>query len=63
MFQVQPTPFDGPGCTYLNASTAHNAMNVLLADGSVRAVSRAVSPTTWWLALVPNDGLAMPDDW
>jgi hypothetical protein len=34
-----------------------------LADGSVRTVSQGVSVNTWWLALLPNDGLPMPSDW
>jgi hypothetical protein len=33
-----------------------------MGDGSVRAVSGTVSPTTWLLANVPNDGQALPSD-
>jgi prepilin-type N-terminal cleavage/methylation domain-containing protein len=45
-------------------STGHTAVIITgLADGSVRAVSQGVSANTWWLALLPNDGLPMPSDW
>jgi prepilin-type N-terminal cleavage/methylation domain-containing protein len=52
-------------CTnYHLPSAAHTAIiNVTLADASVRSVSQGVSQNTWWLAMVPNDGLPMPSDW
>jgi hypothetical protein len=34
-----------------------------MGDGSTRFVSTTVQPLTWWIALVPNDGLPMPADW
>jgi prepilin-type N-terminal cleavage/methylation domain-containing protein len=34
-----------------------------LADGSTRLVSGSVSDLTWRLALLPDDGQAMPADW
>jgi prepilin-type N-terminal cleavage/methylation domain-containing protein len=60
-FQIQPTQAT---CNYQAASTGHTAVIMAgLGDGSVRAVSQGTSPTTWWLALVPNDGIPMPSDW
>ena len=68
-FQVQPNgPFDtnkkAGTCDYRVATSPHTAgMNVGLGDGSVRFLSQAVSPTTWWIAVVPNDGQVLPSDW
>jgi prepilin-type N-terminal cleavage/methylation domain-containing protein len=60
-FQIQPTQAT---CNYQMPSTGHTAVILAgLADGSVRSVAQGTSPTTWWLALVPNDGLPMPQDW
>jgi hypothetical protein len=45
-------------------SSAHTAaMIVGLGDASVRTVSSGISTNTWWLALVPNDGLPLGSDW
>ena len=66
LFQVQPLNFlANPGpCDARLASSAHTAgMNVALGDGSVRFLAQGISGTTWWLAVVPNDGLPMPLDW
>jgi prepilin-type N-terminal cleavage/methylation domain-containing protein len=38
-------------------------IQVVLMDGSVRAVTTTASPTTWVRALVPNDGLTLGNDW
>ncbi|HEX5272510.1 MAG TPA: DUF1559 domain-containing protein [Gemmataceae bacterium] len=65
-FQVQPPFFlANPGpCDKRLASSGHNAgMNVTLADGSVKYLSQAVSPTTWWDACTPAGGEALPSDW
>ena len=60
-FQVAPTPAQ---CDRFRASSGHTSgMNVSLGDGSVRFVSQGMSPNTFWLACVPNDGLPMPSDW
>jgi prepilin-type processing-associated H-X9-DG protein len=36
------------------ASTPHNTMNVLLADGSVRSLSGTIDPNTWWALCTPD---------
>jgi prepilin-type N-terminal cleavage/methylation domain-containing protein len=60
-FQVQPTQ---TACNYQLPQTGHTAgVQVTLADASVRGVNQGTSVAAWWLALVPNDGLAMPADW
>jgi prepilin-type processing-associated H-X9-DG protein len=69
--QVQPkwdgtfNPMPNPTvCINGRTQTPHGGViNVALADGSVRAVSSALSPTTWFLALQPSDGQPMPGDW
>jgi prepilin-type N-terminal cleavage/methylation domain-containing protein len=69
LFQVQPLRFmqtakAGGQCDKRKASSGHTAgMNVALGDGSVRFLSQGMSATTWWIAVVPSDGLPMPTDW
>jgi prepilin-type N-terminal cleavage/methylation domain-containing protein len=66
LFQVQPAPFMGTGgvCDFTRAATAHaSGINVGLADGSVRHVSRGISPATWWYAFTPAGGEVIPSDW
>jgi prepilin-type N-terminal cleavage/methylation domain-containing protein/prepilin-type processing-associated H-X9-DG protein len=72
MFQLRPEDFLNTanpnttpgGCDPKRASSPHaEGMNVTLADGSVRFLGENLSPNTWWIALVPNDSLPMPDDW
>jgi prepilin-type N-terminal cleavage/methylation domain-containing protein len=51
-------------CLNSLASSPHTAgMNVGLGDGSVRFLSNGISGTTWWTAVVPNDGLVLGSDW
>ncbi len=55
-FLVQPNPgTKNPGpCDNRLASSSHtNGMNVGMGDGSVRFLSGAISPTTWWDACTP----------
>ncbi len=64
MFQVRP----GLGrcdtcCDNWRAQTGHAAMNVALADGSVRPVKPGISQTTWDRLLLPRDGLTLDSDW
>jgi len=56
MFQVKPTPWNTASNVNL-ASTGHDAMNVVMFDGSVRTISGNVSPTAvWWPLLTPDGG-------
>jgi prepilin-type N-terminal cleavage/methylation domain-containing protein len=61
MFLVQPA---WPTTASPNASTPHaSGIQVALGDGSVRVCSGGMSPQTWWMALVPDDGNPIPSDW
>ena len=63
IFQVQPTPFLG-SCDPTRASTAHpGGIQVGLADGSVRNLSRGMTGQTWWAAVTPSGGEVMGLDW
>jgi prepilin-type N-terminal cleavage/methylation domain-containing protein len=56
MFQLKPTPWNTASNVNL-ASTAHDAMQVVMGDGSVRSISGNVSPTgVWWPLLTPDGG-------
>src|SRR5207253_8357860 len=55
MFQIRPLPLDFPQCPpgkeccdNWRAQTGHTAMQVALADGSVRAVSSSISHNENW---------------
>jgi len=69
MFQVQPTiatttTSGSPNATSdVNvASTSHAAINVLMGDGSVRAISSSVDPlNVWWALLSPAGGEILPN--
>jgi prepilin-type N-terminal cleavage/methylation domain-containing protein len=51
-------------CDPTRPSSGHSGVIVAaLGDGSVRNVSGNVSPMTWFLVNVPNDGLTIPSDW
>jgi prepilin-type N-terminal cleavage/methylation domain-containing protein len=70
MFQVRPLPRQpstcpagADCCDNWRAQTGHTAMNVALADGSVRTVARGISQTTWDHALLPRDGETLGSDW
>jgi prepilin-type N-terminal cleavage/methylation domain-containing protein len=64
-FQVQPIPFLGAGgCKPGIASSGHTAGILAgLGDGSARFCTAGMSPTTWWQAIVTDDGLALGSDW
>lgn len=64
-FQIMPNPFtSAAACDPTRASTGHTGgIMAGLGDGSVRICAQGMSPTTWFLAMVPNDGLPMPSDW
>ncbi len=60
-FQVRP-PYGTADPS--RASTAHTAtMNVGLGDGSVRALSDAIDPLTWWYLCTPAQGDVVSGDW
>jgi prepilin-type N-terminal cleavage/methylation domain-containing protein/prepilin-type processing-associated H-X9-DG protein len=65
-FQPQPK-MAGNGqaaCDGGLASSPHTGgINVALGDGSVRFVSNAVSPGTWWAALTPTGGEVLGSNW
>jgi prepilin-type N-terminal cleavage/methylation domain-containing protein len=44
-------------------SFSASGIQVLLMDGSVRAVNVSSSPATWVRALIPNDGFTLGNDW
>jgi type II secretory pathway pseudopilin PulG len=54
VFQWRPR-YQGD-CDPTRASTAHFAMPVLLADGTVRSLSPSVDPHLWWALCTPNEG-------
>jgi hypothetical protein len=59
--QIQPQFLTN--CDPTRPSGPHTGViMVVMGDGSVRAVSGTVSPTTWLLANVPNDGEVLPPD-
>lgn len=63
-FQVQPNPWQSTACISTVASTGHTAgIQVALCDGSVRLCTNTMSPQTWWMAIVPNDGNPFGADW
>jgi prepilin-type N-terminal cleavage/methylation domain-containing protein len=65
MFQVRPVPWLGVGgCKPGIAATGHTAgILVGLGDGSVRLCAAGMSPQTWWMAMVPDDGNVLATDW
>jgi prepilin-type N-terminal cleavage/methylation domain-containing protein len=61
-FQINTT--DARCSTYKNASTGHTSTILAgLGDGSVKQISQGMSQTTYGLALMPNDGFPLPQDW
>jgi hypothetical protein len=64
MFQVTPTPYNGPACDPVRAQAPRSAgILTLLGDASVRLVSSGVSPNTWWAACTPANGDLLGPDW
>jgi prepilin-type N-terminal cleavage/methylation domain-containing protein len=69
-FQIQPRaltveecPMGANCCNNWAAQTGHTAMNVLLADGSVRSLAGDISHQTWSRLLTPRDGEVLGSDW
>lgn len=67
MFQVRPdhTPYKlcSNCCSPFFAQTPHNALQVAMADGSVRSVSPGISQQTWNYLMQPADGHPLGTDW
>jgi prepilin-type N-terminal cleavage/methylation domain-containing protein len=68
-FQVRPRPLPysqcpagADCCNNWAAQTPHEAMNVALADGSVRTVTKGMSQQTWNYLLLPRDGQVLGND-
>lgn len=59
-FQIAPTLTT---CIYTTIQSPHSAMQVGMADGSVRGVTGGVSTRTWEWACYPRDGHPLPSDW
>jgi prepilin-type N-terminal cleavage/methylation domain-containing protein len=60
-FQIRPTQAT---CNFQVPSGGHTGVLMAgLADGSVRVISQGMSTIAFSLALVPNDGRPMPQDW
>jgi prepilin-type N-terminal cleavage/methylation domain-containing protein len=64
-FQVQPNPWQSNAkCISTVASSGHTGgIMAGLGDGSVRFCAQGMSPNTWWMAIVPDDGNPLPSDW
>ncbi len=62
VLQVRPSP---AGCrtSRVDTSTPHEAMGVLLGDGSTRAVSGGISLATWRALITPAGGDILGPDW
>ena len=61
-FQVTPTPWE-TACDPTRAQSPHTGgMNVGMADGSVRFLSGAIDPLTWWHLCTPKGGEVISDD-
>ncbi len=65
-FLVQPpnpTANANNQCSPKLASTAHAAINVAMADGSVRSLSPTIRALTWYQACTPNGAETLGNDW
>jgi prepilin-type N-terminal cleavage/methylation domain-containing protein/prepilin-type processing-associated H-X9-DG protein len=63
IFEMNPIGVPA-NCNGEIASSPHiGGINAALCDGSVRFVNRGISPTTWWIAITPDQGDILPNDW
>jgi hypothetical protein len=62
-FQLRPLANECLITPLLAQSMSNRGISVALADGSVRFINPNISPRTWNLALQPNDGVQLGDDW
>jgi len=44
-------------------SLTSGGIQVLMMDGSVRAVATTIARETWWRVIIPNDGDPIPSNW
>jgi prepilin-type processing-associated H-X9-DG protein len=60
-FQIRPSPILSGvnGCDSNTVQTGHSALNVAMADGSVRSFDGSTDPNVWALLMLPNDGQAV----
>ena len=59
----QPKPTQA-ACDKRRVQSAHSStVQCALGDGSVRGISRSVSPLTWQYAILPDDGQVLGSDW
>jgi hypothetical protein len=62
-YQAQPTADQCVITPLMAQSMSQIGLSVGMGDGSVRMISPNLSPRTWNLAVQPNDGLQLGDDW
>jgi hypothetical protein len=62
-FQSRPNAHQCLTTPLMAQSMSHKGLAVGMADGHVRMVSPDISPRTWNLAVQPNDGMQLGDDW
>jgi prepilin-type N-terminal cleavage/methylation domain-containing protein len=57
-YGIQTSVRDFNRCDHRLPSTWHTSLNVVMADGSVRAISSTIASRVWWSVLTPagNDG-------
>jgi prepilin-type N-terminal cleavage/methylation domain-containing protein len=62
MFVIQPDPWQS--ATTAGASSGHaSGIHAALGDGSVRVCTRDMTPQTWWMAMVIDDGNPLGAGW
>jgi prepilin-type N-terminal cleavage/methylation domain-containing protein len=61
LFEIRPVV--GKHSCYVPQAYTNSGLQAALADGSVRSVRPGISGTTWWRALLPDDGLTLGSDW
>jgi prepilin-type N-terminal cleavage/methylation domain-containing protein len=61
VFEIRPAV--GKASCYVPQAYSPAGCQVGMVDGSGRMVNPGISGTTWWRALLPNDGLNLGSDW
>ena len=68
--QINPGPAklvywpDVSGPSYWGSNAGHaSVVQLTMMDGSVRHVTEQINMKTFWLAVIPFDGLVIPSDW